>query len=246
MACSFSGSSHRRPVRAREHAPAHIPTLIGYTTRRDTICETRAVTTASADGGNRYIVHEDPAERRESNYIAHVDLAPFEMPGWHEQVWLHDLGGGTYSLACIPFVVYGLALGDVVALDSRGMVADLLRGGPPGAATDVGPGRAGRTSGRDGCRRAGVRVRGRAAQRVARAAAHSGRPPARCRAWAGFRGHGAHRRSGARGLGMGARPPAQDRLSLQTMPPPRRYLPRPATGIADWCRQSPGTAPSGC
>ena len=73
-----------------------------------------------------YIVHEDPAERRASNYTAHVDLTPFDLGGQLEQVWLHDLGNGTYALACIPFMTYGLALGDEVRLSGHGIVTDLI------------------------------------------------------------------------------------------------------------------------
>ena len=73
-----------------------------------------------------YIVHPDPVERRETSHIANVDLAPFGLAGQLEQVWLHDLGDGTYALACIPFMAYGLAVGDVVRLRDDGRVAALV------------------------------------------------------------------------------------------------------------------------
>ena len=76
--------------------------------------------------GPFYIVHPDPVERRDTNHIAHVDLAPFGLAGQLEQVWLHDLGDGTYALACIPFMAYGLAAGDVVRLSDDGRVAALV------------------------------------------------------------------------------------------------------------------------
>lgn len=47
-----------------------------------------------------------------SNYIAHLDLAPFDLGGQFERVWLHDLGNDVYALACIPFMSSGVALGD--------------------------------------------------------------------------------------------------------------------------------------
>lgn len=81
--------------------------------------------TSSNSAGGIHIVHDKPAERRESNYIAQVDLAPFELDGQFEQVWLHDLGNGTYALACIPFMLYGLALGDIVTVTPEGRVAGL-------------------------------------------------------------------------------------------------------------------------
>jgi len=81
---------------------------------------------AEAAGGIS-IVHVDPVERTDSNYLAQVDLAPFGLDGRFEQVWLHDVGDGTYVLACIPFMVYGLALGDVVRLAPDGRVAEVVR-----------------------------------------------------------------------------------------------------------------------
>lgn len=73
-----------------------------------------------------YIVHLDPVERRDTNHIGQVDLAPFDLAGQIEQVWLHDLGDGTYALACIPFMSLGLALGDVVRLSQDGKIAALV------------------------------------------------------------------------------------------------------------------------
>jgi hypothetical protein len=73
-----------------------------------------------------YITHPDPVERRSSNYIAQVDLAPFGLAGQFEQVWLHDRGSGSYAMACIPFMLYGLALGDLVRLSEDGKVASLI------------------------------------------------------------------------------------------------------------------------
>jgi hypothetical protein len=51
---------------------------------------------------------------------------PARDPHQLEQVWLHDLGDGMYALACIPFMAYGLALGDVVRLGDDGRVAALV------------------------------------------------------------------------------------------------------------------------
>ncbi|MCK2216783.1 DUF4265 domain-containing protein [Actinomadura sp. ATCC 31491] len=62
------------------------------------------------------------------NYIARVDLAPFGFPGLFEQIWLGDLGGGMYEVRCIPFRVYGLALGDIVDISSDGsLISSLVR-----------------------------------------------------------------------------------------------------------------------
>ncbi|MET8243118.1 DUF4265 domain-containing protein [Streptomyces sp. NPDC005202] len=67
-----------------------------------------------------YITHEDPVGREAENYIAMVDLEPFGFDGMCEQIWLSTRTDGGYEVACIPFRVYGMALGDVVELrDSR-------------------------------------------------------------------------------------------------------------------------------
>lgn len=68
----------------------------------------------------KYIVHESPVGRTSSNYLAMVDLEPFGFAGSLEQIWLRPLDGKAYEVSCIPFRVYGLALNDVVELDSDG------------------------------------------------------------------------------------------------------------------------------
>lgn len=64
--------------------------------------------------GVTYVSHEDPVWRREKNYMAMVDLAPFDFGEMLEQLWLREVDGGGHEVCCIPFYAYGLALGDVV------------------------------------------------------------------------------------------------------------------------------------
>jgi hypothetical protein len=68
----------------------------------------------------KFIVHESPVRRSDSNYIARVDLAPFDLEGEMEQLWLRRLDGEHFSLCCIPFRAYGLALDDVVDISADG------------------------------------------------------------------------------------------------------------------------------
>ncbi|MFI0967654.1 DUF4265 domain-containing protein [Streptomyces sp. NPDC021080] len=75
----------------------------------------------------RYIVHEDPVGRAESNYIAQADLAPFDLDGKIEQLCLLPEEDGTYAVACIPFMTYGLALGDRVRLSPAARVVDVAQ-----------------------------------------------------------------------------------------------------------------------
>ncbi|MFG2472627.1 DUF4265 domain-containing protein [Streptomyces canus] len=75
----------------------------------------------------QYIVHEDPVGRTGSNYIAQADLAPFGLDGQIEQLWLRPEEDGTYAVACIPFMTYGLALGDRVRLSPAARVVDVAQ-----------------------------------------------------------------------------------------------------------------------
>ncbi len=68
----------------------------------------------------KFIVHESPARRSKSNYIARVDLSPFGFDGEMEQLWLERLDGESFELCCIPFRVYGMALGDLVSVSGDG------------------------------------------------------------------------------------------------------------------------------
>ncbi|MCF3179696.1 DUF4265 domain-containing protein [Streptomyces polychromogenes] len=73
-----------------------------------------------------FIVHDEPVGRARNNYIAHADLAPFGLDGQMEQLWLKPLNDGTFSVACIPFRTYGLALGDRVVLSEDDQVSEVV------------------------------------------------------------------------------------------------------------------------
>jgi hypothetical protein len=76
----------------------------------------------------QFIVHDQPARRPESNYVAQIDLTPFSFADTMEQVWLRQLSAHEFAMCCIPFRAYGLALGDVVGLSSDGTrVTELIR-----------------------------------------------------------------------------------------------------------------------
>ncbi|MGW4412024.1 DUF4265 domain-containing protein [Nonomuraea sp. NPDC004702] len=68
----------------------------------------------------RFIVHDNPVGRSSRNYIAHVDLSRFGFADQKEQLWLRPCEEGDYVIACLPFRVYGLALGDRVRLSADG------------------------------------------------------------------------------------------------------------------------------
>ncbi|MHB9861201.1 DUF4265 domain-containing protein [Streptomyces sp. YIM S03343] len=74
-----------------------------------------------------YVSHEDPAWRGDNNFMAMVDLTPFDLGGMIEQVWLRkDEEGCGYEVCCIPFYAYGLALGDVVEKTDSNTAGDLV------------------------------------------------------------------------------------------------------------------------
>ncbi|MEW1648629.1 DUF4265 domain-containing protein [Streptomyces sp. NPDC091219] len=75
----------------------------------------------------QYIVHEDPVGRAESNYIVQADLTPFGLDGQIEQLWLQPEDNGTYKVACIPFMTYGLALGERVRLSPAARVVEVAQ-----------------------------------------------------------------------------------------------------------------------
>ncbi|MGW3522274.1 DUF4265 domain-containing protein [Streptomyces olivaceus] len=76
----------------------------------------------------KFIVHESPVHRGDSDYIARADLSPFGLEGEVEQLWLKRLEDGLLELCCIPFRAYGLSLGDIVSLSEDGAkVARLVR-----------------------------------------------------------------------------------------------------------------------
>lgn len=74
----------------------------------------------------KFVVHEDPVGRSASHYIGRADLAPFGLDGQVEQLWFKPSDDHRrYELACIPFMTYGIALGDTVVLGEDSYVAGL-------------------------------------------------------------------------------------------------------------------------
>jgi hypothetical protein len=59
-------------------------------------------------------VHERPVWRERANFLVHIDLHPWGLPGRFEQLWVRREGERLFELCCIPFFPYGFHLGDVV------------------------------------------------------------------------------------------------------------------------------------
>ncbi|MFK0238968.1 DUF4265 domain-containing protein [Streptomyces vinaceus] len=70
----------------------------------------------------QFVVHEQPVGRAATNYIARADLAPLDLDGQVEQLWLKAVDDGSNEVACIPFSAYGIALGDVVVLNDDDVI----------------------------------------------------------------------------------------------------------------------------
>ncbi|MFI5676912.1 DUF4265 domain-containing protein [Streptomyces cellulosae] len=58
--------------------------------------------------------------------MAMVDLAPFGFDDEQEQMWLRPLAEDRFEVCCIPFRVYGMALGDAVRLHGGRFVENVV------------------------------------------------------------------------------------------------------------------------
>ncbi|MFF0163254.1 DUF4265 domain-containing protein [Streptomyces sp. NPDC005263] len=58
--------------------------------------------------------------------MAMVDLAPFGFEDERERMWVRPLADGKFEICCIPFRVYGMALGDVVRLHEGRWVENVV------------------------------------------------------------------------------------------------------------------------
>ena len=74
---------------------------------------------AEMDASDRqFVVHEAPVWRDRADFIIAAQLRAADLPNRWEQLWARQLGGGAFEVCCIPFFLYDLALGDVVATDA--------------------------------------------------------------------------------------------------------------------------------
>jgi hypothetical protein len=66
-----------------------------------------------------FVVHQDPIWRERANFIINAELAEKDRPRRFEQLWTRQLGDDRFEVCCIPFFVFDVALGDVVATSPR-------------------------------------------------------------------------------------------------------------------------------
>jgi len=64
----------------------------------------------------KIITHENPAWRKRANFIivGKLDDNALENGFVWEQLWARELGENLFEICCIPFFLYGFALGDIV------------------------------------------------------------------------------------------------------------------------------------
>lgn len=63
--------------------------------------------------------HQEPVWREHSDFIIVADISNYSAAASREQLWARKLSASTFEVCCIPFFVYDLALGDVVATMSE-------------------------------------------------------------------------------------------------------------------------------
>jgi hypothetical protein len=68
---------------------------------------------------NEFVVHRNPVWRDRSNFIIMAELPEKDRPRLFEQLFAKQVGDASFEVCCIPFFVYDIALGDVVATSSR-------------------------------------------------------------------------------------------------------------------------------
>jgi hypothetical protein len=68
----------------------------------------------------QFVLHPDPVWRERANFIIHAELSEKDRPKRFEQLWARKLDERRFEVCCIPFFVFDIALGDVVATSPKG------------------------------------------------------------------------------------------------------------------------------
>ena len=70
-------------------------------------------------GDHKTITHDFPVWREKANFIlaAHLDDPDVPKKWKWEQIWARQIQDNVFEICCIPFVTYGLALGDLVGTE---------------------------------------------------------------------------------------------------------------------------------
>lgn len=76
--------------------------------------------------GDYVATHEHPAWRDHANFIIRFCLGEKDGRNEWEQLWARRIGDNRFSICCIPFFAFDLALGDEVETDAENVVARVV------------------------------------------------------------------------------------------------------------------------
>jgi hypothetical protein len=83
--------------------------------------------------GDYVAVHQNPIWREKSNFIVRAHIGLKDGQNEWEQLWVKKIAGLRFTVCCIPFFVYDLALGDEIETDINHNFLRVVR--PSGQAT---------------------------------------------------------------------------------------------------------------
>lgn len=75
--------------------------------------------------GNDVIQHLSPAWQDKADFII-KGRTEDDLPKAWEQLWAKQLGTNSFQICCIPFALYGIDLGDIVATDDYYVVVEVI------------------------------------------------------------------------------------------------------------------------
>lgn len=79
---------------------------------------------------NKTFQHLNPIWRNKADFIIRAQILPLESslkPSDWEQLWSRKVSAYTFELCCIPFFIYGYALGDIVEVDQTFVIQNLYK-----------------------------------------------------------------------------------------------------------------------
>lgn len=77
--------------------------------------------------GDLEVLHKNPVWRNKANFIIVAYLGNKDGHNEWEQLWALQLGEKHFSICCIPFFSYNIALGDEVETDKNYIIQRVLR-----------------------------------------------------------------------------------------------------------------------
>jgi hypothetical protein len=69
---------------------------------------------------SRFFIHQEPVCRSQANYVIQIAIPGEPETPEFEQLWTSSQQDGSHIVCCIPFVLYGISLGDRIQKLSDG------------------------------------------------------------------------------------------------------------------------------